>query len=88
MKPLATLQPSSISIWLREKDPMRYIKNICFPPEEGNVKLTQPIPYKFPICPARPAHKLGPKYCFAWIIVRFQTTDYTRTVNMNTYERI
>ena len=88
MKPIALCKLLSISIWLREEDPMRYIKNTCFPPEEGSVSLTQPIVYKFPPCPARPAHKIGPKYSFAWIIVRYQTTDYTRAVNMNTYKRI
>ena len=88
MKPIALCILLSISIRLREKDPMRCIKNIYFPPEEGSVSLTQPIVYKFPPCPARPAHKIGPKYSFAWIIAKIQTTDYTRTVNMNTYERI
>ena len=57
MKPIALCKLLSISIWLREEDPMRYIKNTYFPPEEGSVSLTQPIVYKFPPYPARPAHK-------------------------------
>ena len=57
MKPIALCILLSISIRLREKDPMRCIKNIYFPPEEGSVSLTQPIVYKFPPYPARPAHK-------------------------------
>ena len=57
MKPIALCKLLSISIRLREDDPMRYIKNTYFPPEEDSVRLTQPIVYKFPTYPARPAHK-------------------------------
>ena len=57
MKPIALCKLLSISIWLREEDPMWYIENTYFPLEEGSVKLTQTIAYKFPPYPARPAHK-------------------------------